>query len=35
MLTAAGAAGKGFLRLANADLGYDPHEHHVAADSGA
>ena len=24
MLTAAGAAGKGFLRLANADLGYDP-----------
>ena len=26
MLTAAGAAGKGFLRLANADLGYDPHD---------
>ena len=25
MLTAAGAAGKGFLRLTNADLGYDPH----------
>jgi predicted permease len=25
MLTAAGAAGKGFLRLLNADLGYDPH----------
>ena len=25
MLTAAGAAGKGFLRLVNADLGYDPH----------
>jgi predicted permease len=25
MLTAAGAAGKGFLRLMNADLGYDPH----------
>jgi len=24
MLTAAGAAGKGFLRLANADLGYNP-----------
>jgi predicted permease len=24
MLTAAGAAGKGFLRVANADLGYDP-----------
>ena len=24
MLTAAGAAGKGFLRLVNADLGYDP-----------
>ena len=24
MLTAAGAAGKGFLRLANADLGYEP-----------
>jgi predicted permease len=24
MLTAAGAAGKGFLRLANAELGYDP-----------
>jgi hypothetical protein len=24
MLTAAGAAGKGFLRLANTDLGYDP-----------
>ena len=24
MLTAAGAAGKGFLRLSNADLGYDP-----------
>ena len=24
MLTAAGAAGKGFLRLANANLGYDP-----------
>src|SRR4029079_12216388 len=24
MLTAAGAAGKGFLRLAHADLGYDP-----------
>ena len=24
MLTAAGAAGKGFLRLASADLGYDP-----------
>jgi len=24
MLTGAGAAGKGFLRLANADLGYDP-----------
>jgi predicted permease len=26
MLTAAGAAGKGFLRLSNADLGYDPHD---------
>jgi predicted permease len=26
MLTAAGAAGKGFLRLLNADLGYDPHQ---------
>ncbi|HEY6991664.1 MAG TPA: ABC transporter permease [Bryobacteraceae bacterium] len=26
MLTAAGAAGKGFLRLVNADLGYDPHQ---------
>ena len=26
MLTAAGAAGKGFMRLANADLGYDPHD---------
>ena len=25
LLTAAGAAGKGFLRLVNADLGYDPH----------
>jgi predicted permease len=25
MLTAAGAAGKGFLHLMNADLGYDPH----------
>jgi predicted permease len=25
MLSAAGAAGKGFLRLVNADLGYDPH----------
>jgi putative ABC transport system permease protein len=25
MLTAAGAAAKGFLRLMNADLGYDPH----------
>jgi putative ABC transport system permease protein len=25
MLTAAGAAGKGFLRLMNANLGYDPH----------
>src|SRR5437763_7941905 len=25
MLTAAAAAGKGFLRLANMDLGYDPH----------
>ena len=25
MLTAAAAAGKGFLRLVNADLGYDPH----------
>src|SRR5919109_1090728 len=25
MLTAAGAAGKGFLKLVNADLGYDPH----------
>src|SRR6266404_4861017 len=25
MLTAAGAAGKGFLRLVNTDLGYDPH----------
>jgi predicted permease len=25
MLTAAGAAGKGFLRLAHTDLGYDPH----------
>jgi predicted permease len=25
MLTAAGAAGKGFLRLVHADLGYDPH----------
>ena len=24
MLTAAGAAGKGFLKMANADLGYDP-----------
>jgi predicted permease len=26
MLTAAGAAGKGFLRLVNTDLGYDPHQ---------
>jgi predicted permease len=26
MLTAAGAAGRGFLRLINADLGYDPHQ---------
>ena len=26
MLTAAGAAGKGFLRLMNTDLGYDPHQ---------
>ncbi len=26
MLTAAGAAGKGFLRLVNMDLGYDPHQ---------
>lgn len=26
MLTAAGAAAKGFLRLVNADLGYDPHQ---------
>ena len=26
MLTGAGAAGKGFLRLSNADLGYDPHD---------
>src|SRR6202049_1235386 len=25
MLTVAGAAGKGFVRLVNADLGYDPH----------
>jgi predicted permease len=25
MLSAAGAAGKGFLRLVNTDLGYDPH----------
>jgi putative ABC transport system permease protein len=25
MLTAAGAAGKGFLRMINADLGYNPH----------
>src|ERR1700747_2173141 len=25
MLTAAGAAGQGFLRLVNTDLGYDPH----------
>ena len=25
LLTAAGAAGKGFFRLMNADLGYDPH----------
>src|SRR5213079_3221061 len=25
MLTAAAAAGKGFLRLVNTDLGYDPH----------
>jgi predicted permease len=25
MLTAAGAAGKGFVRLLNTDLGYDPH----------
>src|SRR5258708_38332982 len=25
MLTAAAAAGKGFLRLVNMDLGYDPH----------
>lgn len=25
MLTIAGAAGKGFLKLVNADLGYDPH----------
>jgi predicted permease len=25
MLTAAGTAGKGFLRLVNTDLGYDPH----------
>ena len=33
MLTAAGAAGKGFLRLVNADLGYDPQQHDVAADS--
>ena len=26
MLTAAGAAGKGFLKLVNTDLGYDPHK---------
>jgi predicted permease len=26
MLTAAGAAGKGFLRLVHTDLGYDPHQ---------
>ncbi len=26
MLTAAGAAGKGFLRLVHTDLGYDPHK---------
>lgn len=26
MLTVAGAAGKGFLRLVNVDLGYDPHQ---------
>src|SRR5262249_57886594 len=26
MLTAAAAAGKGFLRLVNMDLGYDPHQ---------
>jgi putative ABC transport system permease protein len=26
MLSAAGAAGKGFLRLVNTDLGYDPHQ---------
>jgi predicted permease len=26
MLTAAGAAGKGFLRLVRTDLGYDPHQ---------
>jgi predicted permease len=26
MLTAAAAAGKGFLRLVNTDLGYDPHQ---------
>ena len=26
LLTVAGAAGKGFLRLVNADLGYDPHQ---------
>jgi predicted permease len=26
MLAAAGAAGKGFMRLVNADLGYDPHQ---------
>ena len=25
LLTVAGAAGKGFLKLVNADLGYDPH----------
>ena len=26
MLTAAGAASKGFLRLVNTDLGYDPRQ---------
>ena len=26
MLSAAGAASKGFLRLVNTDLGYDPHQ---------
>jgi predicted permease len=26
MLTAAGTAGKGFLRMVNTDLGYDPHQ---------